>query len=112
MAKKVKKAKSKKAKKTKKVSSGKTAKGAKKVAAKQAAHSSSRNRSLMKMAASQPLHAIAAKHKLRMPLYACLRNGLGAKCSLMRYNPDTGQYDIEEGFIDCSRCEYILQPTQ
>jgi hypothetical protein len=66
---------------------------------------------LMFQIASQPLHAIAADIKVRMPLYACLDNGPGAKCALMRYNPKTRQYDLEEGDIDCSLCTHFVQPT-
>lgn len=67
---------------------------------------------LMMRVAAKPLHSLTAKDKLLMPLHACLDNGPGAKCTLMRYNPKTNQYDIDEGDIDCSQCTHFVQPTQ
>ncbi|SRR5258706_11134719 len=61
---------------------------------------------------SQPRDGVSHKEKVKMPLYACLDNGPGAKCTLMQYNPRTHQYDIDMGDIDCNLCTHIIQPTQ
>ncbi len=95
----------------------KKAKKAKKVAKRAAAIPTPatiqrRNRELMARVAEQPLHTISAEDKLRMPLHACLDNGPNARCTLMRYNPRTRQYDIDEGDIDCALCTHFVQPVQ
>jgi hypothetical protein len=70
------------------------------------------NQELMLHVTSQSLSSIALESRVRMPLHACLDNGPGAKCTLMQYNPDSGQYDIDVGDIDCSLCTHFIQPTQ
>ncbi len=84
----------------------------KKVAKKAAPPKLSLNHELIRNVTSQPLSSIAMADKVRMPLHACLDNGPGAKCTLMRYNPRSNQYDIDEGDIDCNLCTHIIQPTQ
>lgn len=61
---------------------------------------------------SQPHDELAHSDRVKMPLYACLDNGPGTKCTLMQYNPRTHQYDIDKGDIDCNLCTHIIQPMQ
>ncbi|MET0969254.1 MAG: hypothetical protein ABWY18_08650 [Tardiphaga sp.] len=105
-------------KKTVKKATKKAAKKAPKKAAKTAnvtpivASVPTDNHSFMLRVNAQPLETLALNDKLQMPLHACLDNGPGARCTLMRYNAKTHQYDIDEGDIDCAQCTHFVQPTQ
>lgn len=103
-------AKKKQAKKAKKSKAKKAAR--KSIGAQAQGREQGRNQLLMLQVTSQPLHSIALEHRVRMPLHACLDNGPGAKCTLMQYNPDSRQYDIDVGDIDCTLCTHFIQPTQ
>lgn len=94
------------------VKKGKPRKVAKKVVMKPLAPLAVRRGRFLSDVTSQRRDEVSHSEQVRMPLYACLDNGPGTKCTLMQYNPRTHQYDIDKGDIDCNLCTHIIQPTQ